>query len=356
MYVHCTFLTLRNHANTSKLLADEELLRLDPFPILASLPPNAAPDALDQAKRTWTLHETKRRILLAAFVLDIQHGVLFGQQSCCTLDLDNVNLPYPCSSEIWNCNDLQVWRNLVGYHQQFNMRFLNVNFNPPAPVDAFQSCVLSCYQIYCGFASPSSNLAQNNITVFYSPETHYAQSYLTHHALQLASLAPIDPLLIVSSGSWLFGSKITDHSVWTSAKLALRVWVSTENAAKSVWHAIQVLRLALGGESLHMLHEQWCINLAALACWAYGFLPRHPSRPAPDPIPPEVAETQSWEYLAAMNVSTWEDIPRVSLRWHTRGLIECVRLRVGGHMGGLLNQVGDVLARLVEGRNRLIDF
>lgn len=332
------------------------MLQLSPALTLTNLHSNAPIHVLDHAKNLWTDHETKRRILLAAFVLDTQNSVLFQQPLCCPPDLDGVDLPYPQSTAVWDCNDTDTWRKLVSSHQPLALRFVKHNMTSSATVDPFQSSVLSCYQIQRRFAGPNSTAVQNERIRFYVPETHYASAYLTHHALQLCAFTPLESLLIVSSGSWLFGTKITENSVWSSAKTALRVWVSTEDAARCVWHAIQALRIVLRGGSVYLLHEQWCIYLAALVCWAYGFVPRHPSRAVPDAIPVGVAETQTWEYLHAMNVSIWKEISRVPLRWSTRGLLECVRAKISGKTGGLLNQAEAVLARLVEGKSQLMDF
>lgn len=98
--------------------------------------------------------------------------------------------------------------------------------------------------------------------------------------------------------------------------------------------------------------------LAALVCWAYGFAsyPSDPSRPIPDAITAEVAEAQAWEYLSAMNVEGWVAIPQVSIRWQTRGVLECVRARMVGPLGGLLNQAEDVLTQLVEDKSRYWEF
>lgn len=314
-------------------------------------------NALSHSKELWTRLETKRRILVAAFVLDTQHSVLFQQPPCFTLDLNDVNIPYPQPTETWDCNDPETWRTLVSGHQPFDLRILGDNFSSLAPVDAFQSSVLSCYQIHRGYVGLNTGVVRHYRIMFYPPETHYAPAYLAHHALHLSALAPIRSLLIVSGGSWLFGTKITETSAWTSAKLELRVWVSSDEAARCVWHAVQILRLVLIGESLHLLHKQWCIYLAALVCWAYGFLPGQPSGVMPVTIMADVAETQAREYLHAMNVTTWEEIPRVPLRWHIRGVLACVRDRIKGPMGGLLNQAESVLASLVEGRNyQMTDF
>lgn len=308
------------------------------------------------AKRLWIDIEARRKLLLVAFVLDTQHSALFQQPPCYTLDLNHDNLPYPCSAQVWDCSDANSWYSLVTHQQTFDMRYLgDVNSSPPAPVDAFQSLVFSCFQIHLRYGC-HFNLVQHSSFIFYSPITHERQAYLTHHALLLAKLAPVESLLIVSSGSWLFGTKVTENSAWISAKATLRVWVGTEDAAKSVWHAIQLLRLAFNGSTLHMLHEQWCLYLAALVCWAYGFVSHHMSAVNPEIVTSHVAEAQKWEFISAMDVPSWEEIPHVSLKGKTRGLLECVRARISGSPGGLLNQAEDVLARLVEGRSQLPEF
>lgn len=339
-----------------KLLHDRELLQPNSDLAFTNLHSNAPTEVLNHAKTSWTYHETKRRILLAAFVLDTQNSVLFQQHLCCTINLDIVDLPYPQSTAVWDCNDTDTWRKLVSCHQPLALRFEEHKLTSSAPVDAFQSSVLSSYQVQRRLNGLNSTAVRNERIRFYAPETHKASAYLTHHALQICAFAPLESLLVVSSGSWLFGTKITENSVWSSAKTALRVWVSTEDAARCVWHAVQALRLVLGGGSVYLLHEQWCIYLAALVCWAYGFVPRHPSRAVPDAISVRVAETQTWEYLHAMNVSIWKEISRVPFRWSTRGLLECVRAKISGQTGGLLNQAEDVLARLVEGKSQLMDF
>lgn len=334
---------------------DEDLFQQNSVLTLTNFPSNA-PTNLNHFKTLWIYHETKRRILLAAFVLDTQNSLLFQQRLSCTLDLDNVDLPYPQSTTVWDCNDTDTWRKLVSCHQPLDLRFMKHNSTFSSPVDPFQSSVLSCYQIQRRFASLKCPAVRNERIRFYGPETHYSSAYLTHHALQLCAFAPLESLLVVSSGSWLFGTKITENSVWMSAKAALRAWVSTEDAARCVWHAIQALRLVLGGDGVYLLHEQWCIYVAALVCWAYGFVPRHSSRVVPDAIPVGVAETQTWEYLHAMNVSIWKEVPHVPLRWSTRGLLECVRAKISAQTGGLLNQAEDVLTRLVEGKSQLMNF
>lgn len=328
------------------------------FALVGSVCLNATGDTLHNMQRLWVDLEGRRRILLASFVLDMQHSTWFQQGPCGKLDLRGFYLPYPYPTETWDCRNVYLWRGLVSRHVQIDLRFLaDIDISTHAPVDAFQSSVLSCYQVHHGFGSADPTIRGCHSPWYQTPLTHFSQTFIMHHALLLSTITPIHTLLIVSSGSWLFNTKVTERSVWHTAKMDLRTWVTTDEAARSVWHANQLLRLALREGSLYLLQEQWCMYLAALICWAYGFVAYpYPSRPIPDAITAEVAGAQAWEYLSAMNVQDWEAIPQVSTRWQTRGVLECVRVRISGPLGGLLNQAEDVLAQLVEDKSRYWEF
>ena len=343
--------------DVSKLL-DEGFLQTDSA-LLESGCLNATDDPLQSMQRSWVDLEGRRRIFLASFVLDVQHSTWFQQGPCGELDFNRVYIPYPYSTETWDCRNVYLWRDLMSRHVQIDLRYLtDIDIFTHGPVDAFQSSVMSCYQVHHGFGSTDLMTRGGHVLWYQPPLTHLSQTFIMHHALLLSTITPIHTLLIVSSGSWLFNTKVTERCVWDAAKIDLRTWATTNEAARSVWHANQLLRLALREGSLNLLQEQWCMYLAALVCWAYGFVtsPSHPSRPIPDAMTAEVAEAQAWEYLSAMNVDGWEAIPQVTIQWQTRGVLECVRARISGPLGGLLNQAEDVLTQLVEDKSRYWEF
>ena len=340
----------------SKLLRDETILQHDGASGFMNLSCNMTANALGQAKELWTRHETKRRILLAAFVLDTQNSVFF-EQPASSLDLITINLPYPQPTQTWECADLGKWRSLVhSGHRPYDLRVLGYDFSSLAPFDAFQSSFISCYQIHRGYHHPTTIMSRYDEIMPCLPETpiHQTSAFLTYFALHLSSLVPIKSLLIVSSASWLFGTKVTELSVWESAKVRLRAWVATEAAARCTSYATQILQIALEGQSLQTLHGKWCIYLAALVCWAYGFSPGQ--HEVPGRLSVEMATFQAREYLLAMNGSIWMEVSSLSMRWYTRGVLECVRARLHGSVGGLLNQAEDTLAALAEGRNQMMNF
>ena len=187
----------------------------------------------------------------------------------------------------------------------------------------------------------------------------------THHALLLATHTPILSLLIVAAESWLFARKVTSSETWALAKEELRIWVNSEAAAKATWHAIQLLRHVFSnskeqGEN-HTgmgLHEQWCLYLAALVCWAYGFPSEAVQRRGPFTLDSQQPETLMWEYLNMADAQNWRGMLAMRGIGSTRGVLEYVRARMqgGARMGKLVCEGEDVLRRLVEGRSRLSCF
>ena len=296
-----------------------------------------------------------RRLLVAAFVLETQHSHLFDRKAYpISLD-DEMDLPFPSPLETWNCADVITWRNLITSQQVFSLSSFKSYF---PPVDPFQSSLLTSYQIYrqrlSGGVDPRG-------LVFYPPKTHLYPAKLTYHALALCSLIPLNDLIITASDSWLFGTKITERSIWETAKRSLRQWIMTEDAQKAVWHATQLLRLAFRTPEYASgyLHDLWCLYVAALVCWAYGLggtnsrsYPAEQSQPGDSDLTMEQAEDLARGYLVSTDFEDWREIGSAGVmeRGNTRGLLECVRTRVGElEMGGLLDGAEDVLFRLVEG-------
>lgn len=143
---------------------------------------------------------------------------------------------------------------------------------------------------------------------------------------------------------------------------------------RAAWHATRFLRLASSaGEEQRMgqIEELWCLYLAALVCWAFGYEPPKDkgnavlpkaggeSASAVQEMAAEDAERSARDYLEKTNVDEWKELKNVAAedRANTRGLLECTRLKVGEMgMGGLLNGAEDVLFRLVEGRGEFVAF
>lgn len=154
--------------------------------------------------------------------------------------------------------------------------------------------------------------------------------------------------------------------MWQQAKITLRNWVIGDASNKAVWHGTQLLRLSFHNQNqqqqqtdgIGYLHDLWCLYAAALVCWAFGYGTAASAETQQEWVP-ENAEVLAANYLTAMDVPTWEYVRNVAetTRRSTRGLLECVRVKIGEvDMGGLLNGAEDVLFRLVEGESELVKF
>ncbi|KAI4122736.1 MAG: hypothetical protein LQ338_005650 [Usnochroma carphineum] len=346
----------------SSLITDQNGLQRSAASLQRALSVMDAPAQLHAAHYQWIDFETRRRILVASFVLDTQHSHLFQQQPSYngTLGEDGLDVPFPSSAEVWNCLDIFTWRDLITSQQALTVS--SVDYNLP-PLDPFQSSLLTCHQIYC---SPQfDNPAQRDI-IYHPTKSHIQTTTLTYQALSLSSYIPLHALIITASESWLFGTKITDEAVWQQAKTTLRGWVTGHAAMKAVWYATQLLRLDFQNQSqqqhhiegIGYLHNLWSLYIAALVCWAFGF-GNTPGLETQQDWRPENAEVLAANYLCAMNVPTWQDVRNVSkaMRRSTRGLLEFVRGKIGEvGMGGILNGAEDVLFRLVEGESEMVKF
>lgn len=361
----CTFTISglsRSETDYVQFIANQDFLRVKRASLHQTLPPPNISSQLQAVYRGWVEHETRRRILVAMFVVDTQHSALFQRQRCYggTLAEDSLDLPFPTSAETWDCSDIFTWHNLITSQEAFSLNELSPNL---PSLDAFQSTLLTCYQFH-GF--PLSGDPKPHTPIYQPPKSLHQHTICTHHALALSTHTPLHPLLIGASESWLFGTKITDETTWEQSKATLREWVASENATKATWHATQLLRLTFQSRSDFpqretvtggYLHDLWCLYVAALVCWAYGY-GRTNAKAQPESVT-DTAEVAAAEYLTAMAVPDWKDIRNVAGIWagHTRGLLEWVRSMIGDvGMGGLLNGAEDVLFRLAEGESKLVEF
>ncbi|KAL8918123.1 MAG: hypothetical protein Q9172_005550 [Xanthocarpia lactea] len=346
----------------ASLIADQDFLQVKPESLLQALPPSNIPSQLQAVYRRWVEHETRRRILVAMFVLDTQASHLLQRQACYrgTLTEDGLDLPFPTSADTWSCPDIFTWRALITSHEAFSLSELGSNL---PSLDAFQSSLLTCYQIH-GFGL-SSDPAQHDL-IYQPPKSLSQHITRTHHALALSTHTPLHALLITASESWLFGTKITDDAIWQKSKAKLREWITSESAMRATWHATQLLRLTFQNRSGLLqqetdaggyLHDLWCLYVAALVCWAFGYGSTN-AKAQPDMLA-DNAEVLVADYLDAMAVHGWKHIGNVARMsaGSTRGLLEWVRRKIGDvGMGGLLNGAEDVLFRLVEGESKLVEF
>ncbi|KAI9881482.1 MAG: hypothetical protein M1830_000045 [Pleopsidium flavum] len=350
----------------SSLLEDRNRLLADPTIPLGNIPKHANQQVLQAAWHCWIDCETRRRILLSAFMLDTKQVTFFQQRSSNRhVTTEELDLPFPCGDLLWESRTVAEWR--LGSESEQTYRLTeaadiasisDISLNP------FQSTLILCHLVS---SQTSATEFDNDLQTSQNclPNSTAGSSncgLLTYHALLMAKKTPIRALLTVSGESWIFGHKLSEEADFHAAKTNLRVWATTTNdACQAVWHATTLLRHAMHDDntSTNMLHEQWSIYLAALVCWAFGFV----AQPCVDPLTAlwgfatiSVEDQEMWTYLSDMDKPSWEFMPDAPMRWRTVGLLECVRRRIDAQMGGLLNEAQSVLKRLVEGVSTLSQF
>ena len=309
-------------ANKLQLLNDRERFKPDPDGYVQSLSKDANPCDLQTTYNHWIQYETRRRILVTAFILDTHRSTLFQRPLCHTFTSGVVDMPMVSSSEIWKCQDAGEWLVLLSKSRPehsgspFTQRFLQAVY----------------------IISPTYEFSLQD-------------QDSTFHALLLATNTPITSLLTVAAESWLFARKVEHPTKWTAAKVKLRIWAQSEQASKAVWHAGHVLRRHFAPENMESmvaLNTSWCLYLAALVCWAYGFSVQAQA---------QQLDLPSERYLNALNVPTWKDVEVMRAKGATKSLLIDVKAKMGGKGNGALIAEGErVLQRLIEGRGRLYWF
>ncbi|MCJ1244641.1 hypothetical protein MMC30_001840 [Trapelia coarctata] len=311
------------------LLNDHTCLSTDPTAYVQSLPTNADQTLLQTAYTYWIDLESRRRLLLAAFILNTHRSTLFHQPPCHPNPPQGPTLPVASPSSTWESADLPTWLASISQPRR-----------PISEISPFTTSVLQCLNIVAPVSPSHYGLVQNS----------------TAHALLMATYTPIQPLLTIAAESWLFARKVEDPMHWTAAKTRLRAWVESDDASRAVWHAGHYLRAHLNNTNNNSnsdhadflgLHTSWCLYLAALICWAYGFSPEPHFRN-------QGLEAQ--RYLAAVNVPSWKELESMRGGGATREVLKYVRALLARGSGALVAEGESVLGRLVEGRGRLCWF
>jgi Fungal specific transcription factor domain len=368
---------------------------------------------LKQAHSFWVNRETRRRLLLGSFILDTQQAILFEQKPVLfprwpseASPTQISTLPCPCDNDLWECGSIDEWADLAKNYQHMNLaEAANLTFYASTnALDAFRSHLILAY---LSTHRPSSEIdPQLELSAFsdhlsnQSSNGCYKHSQFDIHAYTALQNTPLRTLLTVSGESWLFGKKLQDQEDFCDAKTKLREWVCSSQSQTALLHATSLLRIALRVDAddsrsdpeqeVNMLHEQWCVYVAALVCWACAFsassstlrgtaapsiaLQRSPRTPAssgtksmsmstaagyPPLMDPVEAEAQMRWFLRVADVDDAGTLPGVleQATGRTTGLLEVVRMRkLDASLGGLLNEASGVLYRLVEGRSGLSHF
>ena len=365
-------------------------------------------DELTKAHKFWVDHETRRRILQAFSILDMQQMAFFEQPATImqhgrtrlSTEMARATMSLPCSQELWETSPIDDWKTLATeqQHSEGSNMSQELQLNDEPKLDYFQSQAWlqsdsTAMQQFC-FDSSTHMLSLVK-------EGNDRQSMeFNRHAMTLSKCTPLRSLLLVSGESWIFGKKLESEQDFQAAKHDLRTWVSMGNdSLTALWHATALLRSQItftGNDhsspdlqgsfpATRMLHEPWCIYLATLIVWAHGLYPSlsySTSGPASRAVSVMSAPTSSHSssssssghpslmdsadaahdaqiYLRATDLATPADLAQLdpTLMGKIHGLVELVRMqKILPLLGGLMNEAERVLFRLVEGRSTLHHF
>ncbi|KAL2404634.1 hypothetical protein ABEF93_006564 [Exophiala dermatitidis] len=388
-------------------------LARDSLAVFRTLSKDRSSDDLARAHKFWLEHETRRRILQAATVLDQQQVTMFEQPPTIvqhersrrpSLDL-RCKIPLPCSDELWETSPVEKWEEVAS--RSGGISNSGATSKDMGDVASGVSSDLDFFQIQVSLTE-KPDVPFDRLLLRPGGPSHahdHARLVFNHQVRELARHTPIRQLLIVSGESWVLGKKLENEAEFQAAKRNLRAWVDTNRESRiAFWYATQLIRsrveIATPSETedvtvsfldTYMLHEPWCLYLAALVCWAYGLSASmrptetsggrmsgrawstvseaqsqlsHCSNPQPPTGHPALLEpceaaSSMREYLEATNVDTAEQLLQLDplAFGQFRGLLETVRLhKIRHYLGGLMNDAERVLYRLVGGRGRLSHF
>ncbi|MCJ1310009.1 hypothetical protein MMC25_003670 [Agyrium rufum] len=407
----------------SSLLNNRKQLDSDPAEDYDLSDENLSAEDLQKIHISWADQEARRRLLLAAFVHDTQRDVFFPLKSRRpTATKQARQLPLPCDEPLWNALDAPSWRSILQASRAQSIPSVNPASNIlSAPVSSIGKHPMTPHVTPPPSQTKSSIIPsaggvsfQGTIDRCVSIQHHTIPSSKTtattpvSDALLMATNTPIQSLLTVAAECWLYANKVEERSTWLAAKSELRTWVDSGNvSAKAVWHAVQLLRAAFPpasvtdnrttrmekarrGSMALGLAENWCLYLAALVCWAYGFQSR--SKQGVDRFVPEKSvnagsglgscdltaprkkprlrrtrevasvkeeeekealnELGMIEYIEIVQRGKWMNVDKMKGKGGTNGMLIEVRHRLAENesWGRLGCEAEGVLGRLIDGR------
>ena len=296
----------------------------------------------DQYHDKWVRLESKRRLLLACFVLETQQSSFFGSDRI----VCDRSLPTPCSAALWEAFTVDSWLSLA-HAESLNSYSLadvfNLGYLGNIANDTFLSNIAIAYFTQGNFAlspSPSQEFLQ---LIQQTP-----QAMIYSHAALLTAFTPIRDLLAVSGETFVLGEKLATRDQYVQAISDLRSWAGSDRASQAMIHARHVLRIAASHGRLGLLQEDWAIYLATLVCWACRMWPVQDAMHDAVNAKPIIQGDVDAQMRSITAVATFTD---ASLDWQSARLcLEWTRRRLIGRLGGLLEDATGVLGKLVEGR------
>ncbi|KAK1075688.1 hypothetical protein LTR74_000096 [Friedmanniomyces endolithicus] len=261
----------------------------------------------------------KQRLLLACYVIDQQHAMLFGRQRTDCLSssmsgLTGLDLPFTRSQAYWDAtpdHHPELWAQklaagLTPYDQVYGALSAVPNMTAPSDWrhDAFRSMLM-----LTNLTDPDNDLEACGIylddttdpsAVLFAVEKT-PRMRLAYHTFMLCRHTPIRDLLAVAGESWVLGEKLSSQAQHISAQLSARDWAMgpatthstlefadnddddeqqpAESAVqRAIHHALRILEIHHKHPKTGLLFQEWSLYLAAIVLWARAYITDHPSR------------------------------------------------------------------------------
>lgn len=289
----------------------------------------------------WVDSESRRRLLLACYVLETQHSALLEQPR----DLSSTDMLMPCPASFWQTHDVHQWQRLV-QQQPLQMLHIFQALDRPydLPSDPFTAAIVGTL-VYNSrlFVTPPEGVFN---LISSSPSSEFS-----YHSLQLANYCPIRDMLTVAAKSFASGQMLGSAKQFTQAEHDLEVWCTTDHASRALFHAAHLLRISMESGPSSLLHEDWSLYLAALVCWIKGiWSQRHIFISGDMQMPSSDFEIQedirSFVSRYGMDGITPTGLPVADSIGARACMLWTLRYLEGRHAGGLTNGARHILSSL----------
>lgn len=254
----------------------------------------------------------KSRLLVAYYILDQQHALLFGRQrsNCASVVGMELSLPEPFHS--WDAFQ-EEQAAIVLHHRHVGMPANEYVYEAVDAVntlediegnswDAFQSlellaCVTGKANVFDGIDGEQARLEHPERLLLAMEQS--SRIRLAYHTSMLCRNTPVRELLAVAGETWVLSEKLRCRNEYLAAQIETRTWAdgtadSGVRIHHAVQHALQIIDIVqdLSFAQTGLLFEKWAVYLAALVIWAKSYVAvtqrrRTPSLSIPSPSEPK---------------------------------------------------------------------
>lgn len=306
----------------------------------------------------------KHRVLIACYVLDIQHSTLFGRTRLGCFSGLGLELSLPSDQATWDNKRRASTKPSPTYAQ---MPF-DVDWSERDESDCFQSMLMMCMLADDSLDVNSLlHCTRGAASIAHCLEKQ-ARTEIAYHTLMLCKSTPVRDLLAVAGESWVMAEKLVDSKDFTMAQLNSLAWAQGDesrpsssssssppangNIAVALRHALRILELHHNHPTTGVFFQEWSLYLATIVVWARAYVssPTPHRDPALQPVAlSSSASSHELDQAVLRTVANGSEAPlampqaRAILCW-TKGRLEKVNVP---HCTGLVNGALDFMGKLV---------